>query len=427
MCCSLLTNCTEHKEGKRKMTWQNQQQRFPTEIPDVVVSTIGETINFMQSRSESFVNELKDLLEIASASNNPAGLNAMAASLSNKLRRIGMTSTIFEHPSGNAVLGEILGDNPEADTILLLGHHDTVYAEGVSAPRVFIEGDKFYGPGSIDMKACLLQAIYALEGLLWRKRYRDFKKILFLSVPDEEVPTRNHMQLIEQVCQEKPFALVLEGALTPGNVVIRRRGHACFKLSANGVSSHAGSNPEAGRSAVLEIAHQTVQFCKLDKSIESISINAAPIAGGVLPNIIADFAEVSFDVRFLRMEDYHAVVDQWQELMKNQLVAGVTLTLTASKNPTPPMEATEASLAMAEKVRLLTSLLQVEYDPEDRGGGSDACRTSALGCPTLDAFGAVGSAPHSPNEHILLQYIPKKTAMLAGMIAFLTTRDRAIG
>jgi glutamate carboxypeptidase len=406
------------------VTWQNQKQRFPTDIPDVVVNTIGEIVSFMQSRSESFVSELKILLEIASASNNPAGLNAMAEILSDKLRRIGMTSTIFEHPSGNAVLGEVLGDNPEADTILLIGHHDTVYAEGVSAPRVSIEGDKFYGPGSVDMKACLLQAIYALEGLLCRKRYRDFKKILFLSVPDEEVPTRNHMQLIEQVCQEKPFVLVLEGARTPGNVVIRRKGRACFKLTANGVSSHAGSNPEAGRSAVLEIAHQTVQFCKLDKSIEGISINAAPIAGGVLPNVVADFAEVSFDLRFLREEDYNSIVDQWQKLMKNKLVAGVTLTLTVDKNPVPPMEATEASLAMAEKARLITSLLQVEYDPEDRGGGSDACITCVLGCPTLDAFGAVGSTAHSPNEHILLQYVPKKAGMLAGMIAFLTTREK---
>ena len=290
------------------MTWPNRKHRFPTDIPEVVVSSIGETISFVQACSERFVSELKDLLEIASASNNPAGLNAMAQILSDKLRRVGMIATIFEHPAGKAVLGEILGDNPEAETILLLGHHDTVYAEGVSAPRVFVDGDKFYGPGSVDMKACLLQAIYALEGLLSRKKYRDFKKILFLSVPDEEVLTRNHLHLIEQVCQEKPFVLVLEGARTPGNVVIRRRGVAWFTLTANGVSSHSGSNSEAGRSAVLQIAHQTVQFCKLDKSIEGISINAAPIAGGVRPNIIADRAEVSFDLRYLREEDYRSIL-----------------------------------------------------------------------------------------------------------------------
>lgn len=128
----------------------------------------------------------------------------------------------------------------------------------------------------------------------------------------------------------------------------------------------------------------------------------------MLPNIVADFAEVSFDGRFRRVEVCNAIVDQWQQLMNNQLVAGVTLTLTVEQNPTKPMEATEASLVMAEKVRSITSLLQVAYDPEDRGGGSDTCRTSALGCPPLDAFGAVGLAPHSPHEHILLQHVPKK-------------------
>ncbi len=404
------------------MNSSNQNQQSRTGIPDVVASTIEETINFMQSSTDSFISELKELLEIASASNNPVGLNAMADILSDKLRRIGMTTTIFEHPAGNAVLGEITGDNPEVDTILLLGHHDTVYSAGVSAPKVSIEGDKFYGPGSVDMKACILQAIYALEGLLHIKKYREFKKIILLSLPDEEVMGRNHMQLIEQVCQEKPLVLVLEGAKTPGNVVIRRKGCAHLKLTAHGVSSHAGSNPENGRSAVLEIAHQIVQFCKLDKWIEGISINAAPIVGGTLPNVVADFAEVSFDMRFLREEDYNAIVAKWRELMKNQLVEGVTLTLTAEKSPEPPMEATEASLAMADKARLITSWLQVEYDPEDRGGGSDGCRTSALGCPTLDAFGAVGAAAHSPNEHILLQHVPKKAGMLAGMIAFLTMR-----
>lgn len=408
------------------MTRQNQKSRTPTAIPSGVVRILEETISFMQVHRERFASELKGLLEIASASNNPAGLNAMAEALADKLRRIGMTSTIVEHPSGSAVVGEILGNNPEADTILLLGHHDTVYAEGVSAPRIALEGDAFYGPGSVDMKACLLQAIYALEGLLEKGKYRDFKKILFLSVPDEEIPGRYHQQLIEQMCQEKPLVLVLEGARTIGNVVIRRKGRACFQLTARGVSSHAGSNPGAGRSAILEIAHQIVQFCQLNNSIEGLSINPAPVAGGALPNVVADFAEVFFDVRFLREEDYTALVEQWRRLMTNQLVPGVTLTLTVDTNPVRPMEATAASLAMGEKARLLTSWLQETYDPEDRGGGSDACTTSALGCPTLDAFGAVGAAAHSPNEHILLSSVPKKTGMVAGMIAFLTTRETEI-
>ncbi|MBV9230510.1 MAG: M20/M25/M40 family metallo-hydrolase [Chloroflexi bacterium] len=402
---------------------QHQEQGFLTNLPKVVVRTIQETMRFTDSRRESFVSELREWLETASASNNPIGLNAMAVLLSDKLRQIGMIPTIFEHPSGNAVFGEIHGENPEARTVLLLGHHDTVYAQGVSAPPVRLEGDRFYGPGSIDMKACLLQAVYALEGLVEETKYRDFNKILFLSLPDEEVPTRNHLQLLERLCQEHPFVLVLEGATSPGNIVLRRKGCAQFKLTARGVSAHAGSNPGKGRSAVLEIAHQTVQFCTLNQSIEGLSINAAPIAGGVLPNVVADFAEVSFDVRFLHEQDHHAVVAQWEALMKQPLVEGVTLTLTAERKPISPMEATEASLDMAQKAQSILSWLGMEYHPEHRGGGSDGCLTSALGCPTLDGFGAVGAAAHSPNEHILLPYVPQRAGLLAGMMAFLTTRE----
>lgn len=403
---------------------QHQEQGTLIHLPKVVVRTIQETMRFTNSRRESFVNELQEWLETASASNNPVGLNAMATLLSDKLRQLGMISTIFKHSSGNAVGGEIYGENPKAPPILLLGHHDTVYTEGVSAPPVRLEADRFYGPGSIDMKACLLQALYALEGLLEETKYRDFNKILFLSLPDEEVPTRNHLQLLERLSQEHPLVLVLEGATSPGNIVLRRKGCAQFKLTAQGMSAHAGSNPEKGRSAVLEVAHQTVQFCALDRTHEGVSINAAPITGGVLPNVVADWAEVSFDLRFLREEDHDTIVTQWRALMQQHRVEGVNLSLTPERALIPPMQATEASLAMAEKAQTILSWLQVAYDPENRGGGSDGCWTSMFGCPTLDGFGAVGAAPHSPHEHILLQYVPQRAGFLAGMIAFLTTREK---
>ncbi|TMC22342.1 MAG: M20 family metallopeptidase [Chloroflexi bacterium] len=397
-----------------------QQQKPPSDLPEEVKILTSETMSWMQEQREHFVSELTALVAIASASNNLIGLNTMATILCEKLRRIGMTTTMFEHPSGNAVLGEISGEHPEAAPILLLGHHDTVYAEGVSAPPIALEGEIFYGPGTIDMKAGLLQAIYALEGLLCKQQYRAFNKILFLSVPDEEVIERNHLQLLERVCQAKPFVLVLEGAKSPGNVVVRRKGCAYCQLRAQGIASHAGTSPEKGRSAVLEIAHQIVQFCRLNQSMEGLSINAAPLVGGTLPNIVPDFAEVTFEIRFRRWQDYHTLVAQWQELMQHQLVKGVTLTLTAEEHPMPPMEMSDESRVMAEKARLITSWLKVPYDPEVRGGGSDGGWTSTWGCPTLDGFGAVGAAAHSPKEHIVLEPVAQKTAMLAGMIAYLT-------
>lgn len=49
---------------------------------------------------------------------------------------------------------------------LLIGHADTVWPAGECARRPFrIEGDRAYGPGILDMKAGILQAIFALKVL----------------------------------------------------------------------------------------------------------------------------------------------------------------------------------------------------------------------------------------------------------------------
>src|SRR5262245_13950118 len=99
---------------------QYREQGVLADLPEIVVSTIQETIRLTDARRESVVSELRRWLETASASNNPEGLNAMATLISDKLSSIGMESTIHEHPSGSAVTGEISGENPEARTILLL-------------------------------------------------------------------------------------------------------------------------------------------------------------------------------------------------------------------------------------------------------------------------------------------------------------------
>jgi glutamate carboxypeptidase len=165
------------------------------------------------------------------------------------------------------------------------------------------------------MKACLLQAVYALAGLLAATLYRDFSTICFLSLPEEEVPSRHHLPLLERLCQDHPSVLVFEGARSPGNIVVQRKGYTLLQLTAQGIAAQAGSTLEKGRSAVLEMAHQTVQFCTLGQSIEGLSINPAPRAEGALPNVVADYAEVSFDICFLREQDSQRAVSQWEAML----------------------------------------------------------------------------------------------------------------
>lgn len=382
-------------------------------IRDIVLNGVKQTEQTMPR----FLEELQTLCLIESPSDDPAGLNASAEELALLLRRVGMQTTIVEHSRGNAIVGTLQGDNPSAPPCLLLGHHDTVHPLGVAQERTRLDGDRFYSPGTVDMKAGLLQGIYALE-VLRQQNYRDFSKVLFLSVSDEEISTRYHVGLLKQIAQERPYVLGLEGASVIGTVVTRRKGCAHYRLTAQGAAAHAGSNPEKGRNAVLELAHQIIQAQSFMGWRKGFTINAGPIRGGSRPNIVSDFAEIVFDIRFLHPEDRHDAELRWRELLQQQLVPDVKLTLTPEPDSMVPMVATEKSLALAQHVRFISEqILNTPYAPETRGGASDCCNMAAAGCPSIDGLGAIGGGAHTSEEYVLLSPIPSRVGLIAGLIA----------
>ncbi|MEL6309561.1 MAG: M20/M25/M40 family metallo-hydrolase, partial [Chloroflexota bacterium] len=50
------------------------------------------------------------------------------------------------------------------------------------------------------------------------------------------------------------------------------------------------------------------------------------------------------------------------------------------------------------------------------GGGSDGNFTAAMGIPTLDGMGAEGGGLHALHEHILVNSLPKKAALMAAIL-----------
>lgn len=380
---------------------------------------VTDGVKYMEQVMPRFLKDLQMLCLTDSPSDDAPGLNRMAEHLSTLLQQVGMQTEIVEHPRGNAVVGTIEGSNHAAPACLLIGHHDTVHPVGVAEVRTRLDGEKFYAPGTVDMKAGLLQGIYALE-ILQRQNFHDFRKIIFLSVPDEEISTRYTVDLIKQIAQEQPLVLGLEGAKSVGTVVTRRKGCAHYKLIAEGLAAHAGSNPERGRNAVLELAHQIVQAQSFMGWREGFTINPGPIQGGSKANIVSDYAEILFDVRFLRLEDRHAAETRWQELLQNQMVPGVKLTLIPEPSSMLPMPATEKSLAIAHQVQVIAEqILEVPFEPETRGGASDCCNTAAAGCPSIDGLGSIGGGAHTAQEYAYLPPVPKRVALLAGLIASL--------
>lgn len=380
-----------------------------------VQALVAEVEGYVQQRLSQYIEELRELCAMDSGSYHKSGIDRVTTYLAARLHGLGMDVKIIENDLwGNDIYGELRGDG--AGTVLLLGHADTVYPVGIATERPLkIEDNVIYGPGVYDMKGCILSAIYAVEALL-AANYRDFGAIRFLCVSDEEISERHSEKLIKQAAKGCHAALVLEGARANGDIVSARKGCAWYKLSARGRSAHAGVEPEKGRNAITEVAHQLLQFESLNGWIEGISINPGTITGGTMPNVVPDYAEARFDMRYLEAADRLAVEKRWREMMLERKVAGVELELALEAEPRHPMERTPGTTLLVRKAQEIAQTLGFTVNHTHTGGSSDASYPAAAGIPTLDGLGPVGGLDHSPYEYLEARSISPRTALLAGLI-----------
>ncbi len=371
---------------------------------------------YLQQQQTRYINELREVCAIDSDSHNKAGIDAVASYFANRMTNIGMDATLVEQEQwGNDLICTVQGEGKGC--VLLLGHMDTVYPIGTAARRpVRVENGIAYGPAVIDMKGGILLGIYAIEAML-ALSYRAFGEIRFLCVSDEEISVRHSLELMRAACEGCNGALVLEAARANGDIVSARKGNAWYTLTAQGRSAHAGVEPEKGRNAILEIAHQTLQLTSINGWREGVAINAGIISGGSATNVVPESAMARFDLRFLRNEDRLATEARWHELLKKHCVADVETTLMLEPDPRNPMTLTPASKEMVRTAKGLASTLGFPLSDTTTGGASDGSFATDYGIPTLDGLGPIGGRDHSPYEYLLLDSVTPRGALLAGLIA----------
>ncbi len=371
---------------------------------------------YLQQQQTRFIDELREVCAIDSDSHNKAGIDITASYFAARMQSLGMDTTIVQQEQwGNDLIGTLEGEGEGC--VLLLGHIDTVYPIGTAARRpVRIEDSIAYGPGVIDMKGGILLGLYAIEAML-ALSYRAFGGIRFLCVSDEEISVRHSLRLLRSACEGCNGALVLEAARANGDIVSARKGNAWYTLTAQGRSAHAGVEPEKGRNAIMEIAHQTLQITSINGWREGLAINVGGISGGTAPNVVAESAMARFDLRFLHIEDRLATEARWHELLKKHCVPDVETTLMLEPDSRNPMALTPQSEKMVKTAKEIASILGFSLSDTTTGGSSDGSFVTDYGIPTLDGLGPIGGRDHSPYEYLLLDSIAPRGALLAGLIA----------
>lgn len=297
--------------------------------------------------------------------------------------------------------------------ILILGHLDTVWEVGTLKRMPYIVNNRtISGPGVLDMKAGVVMALTAIQIL--RQLQQQHCPVIVLLHSDEEIGSPASRPVTEQVAATCEAVYVLEPAQGPqGAYKTARKSVGKYRLDVSGIAAHSGVDFVAGHSAIIELSHQIEKISGFTDIDRGITVNPGVISGGTRSNVIAAGAWVEVDVRAATARDAVRIHRAFERLKAHDRKCSLHLSGGLNR---PPMERTRGTVALFRRAQQAAGILGFSLEEASTGGGSDGNFTAALGIPTLDGMGAVGAGAHASHEHILIEHLAPRTALLAAML-----------
>lgn len=389
-------------------------------VSSVVMAAAKDEVLYQKCEEHKslLLTDLENYVNIDSGSTYEPGLKKFQGLLIERLKELGAEVTYNEvnKPQAGYNIQAVFRGTGKGSA-LILAHADTVYAPGTAEKRPFsTDGVKAYGPGVSDEKGGLTLALHALA-ILRETGFQDYEKITFLINPDEERSSLESRDVIKQVAQEHKYALCVEPGI-PGDYVMNwRKGIGRLTMQVTGRNAHAGIEPEKGRNATVELAHQIVQLSKLGDPAKMTTVNWTLLDKTKTPvNVIPDTAWAQADVRVLYPEEFDRVLNDAQKIAKKQLVPDTKVEFDLFRGRPP--------FAKNDKTEKLVTHLQDIYSKElgmnlgvqGSGGGSDANYAAIVGAIAVDGLGIVGGNDHTPDEFIDVTSITPRLYLLTRIL-----------
>ena len=374
-------------------------------------------LSYLNARQPETLTLIKTLVEAESPSGDVQGSRDVVTLLEHAAAGVSCVDSIerveAESLGEHLVIKAFQQRNSDGQ-VMLVGHTDTVHSRGFLEQNPWrVEGERVYGPGIFDMKANCVVALEALRALE-ETRVSSTCGVTLVLTCDEEIGSFSGWPLMEHLVHElgPRCALVLEPS-AGGRVKTARKGTAMFTMTTRGKAAHAGLDPEKGVSAILELARQIERLQALNNS-GGITVNVGVVRGGTRSNVVAAEATAEIDIRFATAGESQQVL---KALMEPQpFDERVQISVTGGINR-PPLERTSEVAQLYEQARAVAASLDFELGEAQVGGASDGNFLAALGIPVLDGLGVDGDGAHAIHEHIFAGAIPRRGALLAGLIA----------
>lgn len=380
----------------------------------------SEDLERAQQSLEAYLADLRAIVNIDSGTYIPEGVNKVGTYLAARFQSWDFT-THFEPQEhfGNHLIATRQGKHPSGPCLLFIGHIDTVFPPGEATRRPFALSERdglriATGPGVLDMKSGVLIGMYALR-LLAEAGVEPYQSVTFLCNSDEEIGSPSSKSLIKELAAQHDAVLVFEPGRKEHTVVSGRKGSGQYKVEVWGRAAHAGVEPHLGINAILELASQIQKLQALNGTIPGVTVNVGIIRGGERTNIVPDYAYCEIDIRATEQAGIQAVEKAMHEITAQHLVDGTRIQLSGSMR-SQPFERNSQNARLNELIKIAGTALGLEILDVSSGGASDANTSSWAGAPTLDGLGAAGGLAHNPDEYIEVDYLPRRIALIMGLI-----------
>jgi glutamate carboxypeptidase len=373
-----------------------------------MMRAMQEILSYLGAQTDAMLRDTETLVRLESPSRDAAAINRVQDAIAAMLNGMG-TLERHSHELGDVLHLRVPGTG--AGRALLLAHADTVYNVGAWDSPWRVDGERALGPGAYDMKAGIVQAIWALKALE-ANGLPPSCTVDVLVTPDEEISSHAGRPHIERLAQGASAVLVLEPPHLDGSLKIARKGVGGYRVNVAGKAAHQGTEPQNGRNAVVSAAHFIQEVVKLQNLEAGTTLGPNVIRGGTAMNVVADQVYLEVDLRVWSQDEAERVD---QAIRNIQPLEGTTYEILDGLNR-PPMEPTPGSLVVLETAQKIANAFGFNPGAARVGGGSDGNFTARI-APTLDGFGAFGANAHQKNlEYIHIPSLAPRAALIAGML-----------
>ena len=373
-------------------------------------ATAARVLDYVNSQQHVLTGLIRDLVDAESPSAHPETHDEVRRILRLAFASVGFDSREAGGPEQPRHVFALPSQRVRGRPFqLVIGHFDTVWPIGTLEENPFrIDGNVIHGPGSFDMKGGLAQLIVALRTIRDLRLETPVVPAVFINA-DEEVGSRSSTRYIRLLARRANRAYVLEPALGErGDIKTSRKGIGRFTVTVYGKAAHAGLDPEAGASAILELSHVIQKLFSLNDVDRGITVNVGTIDGGIQPNVIAPHSKAVVDVRVPTVaagNEVEYIIHSIQPIDPE-----VRLHIEGCIGR-PSMESTPRNQQLWNQVRKAGDDLGMDLHQARAGGASDGNTTSQF-TATVDGLGPVGDGAHALHEHLLVDKTLERAALL---------------